>query len=688
MLSLSVRPGSALAENQADKMRPVILEFWKYRIQSNGGVHPWTAHNDGTRVFQEWVALMESARGKPASQKRAVGKALEQYVVGNHIHPLGALGTSVPVPGYDPGDFDMTLLVCSSLLQLYLDDRDLLTDATLEYLVRNVVRTWGQRSKSDFEVFFVSVPETENHVFMIESTRYLTNQLLWENTRRLPGLDRLRDSLVHAGVGLDNARGSLKTLLLQTMHKSMCNGFFEFNAQIYQRFTIHALDNLFTFAHDAALRDGAGCLLDFLAAEFAFQSYDAIRYGPYRRSSETYEDSALVSHDAACSFFAAQSGDFPWPRDPDKGIWHWQTGHSSIALFSTLLGYRIPDPILNFMQRRPAEYRAEVRSAYAGGGTRSRPTEIYYGGSNYLITGGGRYEKYGGPNFPTPSFWFGNAPWVYDVITRSSSVLLNPSVTKPKSVADILHFKGPQWRANNLSLYRRFVYGYAPTMEFNGSQWPQDLPASWTEAGDVVSTRDFDFRFVDRSRDGVYLVLSRLRPTRTWMQWSYQKYCRGTIEVVDTGRVSSIAELREKTLAHNTPSSRWISAWVRFQYTDFQGNRITLNPRYDGDREGIVRVDEAPEAGGGIEIALPFRFPWRGENVTDARPVSLAGFAPESPSRPLFKVELFSPWKGISALSDGSGNMYFYNPATGGYVLSNFREWWNPLRKVVGGLPD
>ena len=51
-------------------------------------------------------------------------------------------------------------------------------------------------------------------------------------------------------------------------------------------------------------------------------------------------------------------------------------------------------------------------------------------------------------------------------------------------------------------------------------------------------------------------------------------------------------------------------------------------------------------------------------------------------SPPHFQVEAYAPWRGTVALSDGNGNMYVYNPATGGYCLSNFREWWNPRRKI------
>ena len=53
---------------------------------------------------------------------------------------------------------------------------------------------------------------------------------------------------------------------------------------------------------------GAGCLLDYLSTLFAFQSYGSLRYGPYRRSSEAYQDTSLIGRDAACSFFASKAG--------------------------------------------------------------------------------------------------------------------------------------------------------------------------------------------------------------------------------------------------------------------------------------------------------------------------------------------------------------------------------------------
>ncbi len=694
---ITAAAADAPAGNQADQSRVEVLEAWKYLAAENHGVHAWNSENDASRVFQEWISIMTATKSGTPEERKRVGLALEKYVVGGNIGPLAFIGTTVPVPGYDQGDFDMTLLGYSSLLGLFLDDRLLLTDATLVHLIDKVARLWGQTPKAYFDVLFVSVPETENHLFMTESTRYLTNQILWENTRQLPQLAALRDSLIRSGVVIDNKQGILKRLLLKTMHQTMCKGFFEFNAQIYQRFTIHALDNLYSFAHDARIQDGAACLLDYLSTVFAFQSYGSIRYGPYRRSSEVYQDSSLIGRDAACSFFAVQSGAIPWPKEARKGIWRTRLSHSDMALFSTVLKYRIPDPILAYMQNRPAEYRAEIRSAYAGSGSRQRPTEVYYGSGNYLVTAGGRYEPYAGPNFPTYRYWFSDAPWIYDVITRSSSVLLDPSRERPQSRLDILHFKGTQWRANNLAVHRGFLYGYTGVDAYNSQEWPQNVPAKWLRPGEnpitdsTYTTRDFDFRFLDRSGSGVYIILGRLRPSATFLRWSYQKYLRGTIEIVDTSKVHSLSELRDTILARNSPTRHWPLGRRRYVYLDFEGNQIRLNSRYDGETDGIIRID--PPASDPSpkppDLALPFPFPWMGGRPASESPYSLAGFLlgkPEAPI-PLFQVELFSPWKGKAALSDGQGNMYVFHPGTGGYVLSNFREWWNP-RRMVGTSAD
>jgi len=298
--------------NKINLFRPLILNVWKDRILKNGGVHEWTSEHDGLRVFQEWVTLLELNRYASPARKKKVGADLEYYTVHGNMRSLSRIGTSLPLPGSPKADFDMSLLGCISLLGLFQHDTVLLTNRTYIHLLQNVTHLWGQQSKNYFDVLMLSFQETENHVFMIETTRYLTNQFIWENTRGLPQINELKDSLLTSHLVLDNKKGQLYSLLLKQMHQILKSGYFEFNAVVYQRFTVHALNNLYSFSSDSTIIRAAASVLDYTSTKFIFQSYRSIRLGPYRRHAEKYRNERMFLDDAVISFFGIQSGIFPY----------------------------------------------------------------------------------------------------------------------------------------------------------------------------------------------------------------------------------------------------------------------------------------------------------------------------------------------------------------------------------------
>ncbi|MEO7778759.1 MAG: hypothetical protein ABIY63_14595, partial [Fibrobacteria bacterium] len=139
-----------------------------------------------------------------------------------------------------------------------------------------------------------------------------------------------------------------------------------------------------------------------------------------------------------------------------------------------------------------------------------------------------------------------------------------------------------------------------------------------------------------------------------------------------------------------SPMGHWPLGPHRYTYVDFSGAPIQLDPDYAGEREGIVRAGEprsVPDQAAVPEMELPFSFPWMEAFASPDQRV-LAGFlGGGDPEPPQFTVDFRTPWKGKAALSDGHGNMYVFNPATGGYCLADFREWWNPIRKIHGSTP-
>ena len=144
------------AGNYAETNRAMTIKVWLGIVNQNGGIHAWNSEYDGMYVFQEWVALLSSVRDSSEGVKRRIGRKLEAYVVGGKIAPLSPMGTSLPIPGFSEGDFDMTLISCVTLLGLFERDSVLLTNRTYTHLLQKVMRVWGQNPKDNFDVLFFS----------------------------------------------------------------------------------------------------------------------------------------------------------------------------------------------------------------------------------------------------------------------------------------------------------------------------------------------------------------------------------------------------------------------------------------------------------------------------------------------------------------------------------------------------
>jgi hypothetical protein len=121
-------------------------------------------------------------------------------------------------------------------------------------------------------VFNFTIPETENHLLMVETSRYLKNQII---------IDELPD---HSHIGaLKDEQASVKEWLMHYMSGIMRHDFSEYNARPYQRYSHVALLNLVDFAEDPALRNAAAMALEYTMAKFAVGSRDGVRVVPYRR---------------------------------------------------------------------------------------------------------------------------------------------------------------------------------------------------------------------------------------------------------------------------------------------------------------------------------------------------------------------------------------------------------------------
>lgn len=679
----------AVADPDADwpgsRLRPKIFEAWMRRIDSAGGVYPWNRRYANGRVFQAWAALLAGVQEAAPSERQRMGQRLRDYVLGGPMLPLGRPGTTLPLPGSEVGDFDMALIGCVSLLGLFENDSLLIPNDVFVHLLKTVNGLFGQASQEEFEVGVLRFPETENHVFMTEGCRLLSNEMLLRNARQLPELMALRDSLEAAGVVIDNQGGPLRKLLLKAMAQILKQGFFEFNARVYQRFTVHALLNLHAFSHDSAVRDGAAITLDYLGALFALQSCEGVRWGPYRRSSEAYDDSSLYARDAVASFFAVHSGVYPWDDDPDTGLWRWNLAHAGMALWATLLPYRPPTAIRNLLRGDKGWYEAHVASGNMLASRHSHATESYAGGPGFVLSAGGPFEAYGGANFPTPGRAFEEAPWVYDVLNRPAALLWAPTLTQPRVLKDLLHLRGSMWRAPAAKVQghwqeRRVVMqglgdwgtwskhtslgpgaGVNPGLDSGeGGSMPDTVetpwhwPSQWDRVVSHTAPRTVkEGNYVDAftlSAPSSSLPLRDLLSLNLRLTWPEKPQ----------------QTLREKGLNF---------AALKGLFSTPSRSTGTLEIEASEETHAHDLFIPQPDT-------LPFVFPlWRGWEIDSLKP-SPALCRGQGHRLPHVQGYALGDSTRNFVCVDGAGHFYAFHAPSGAYTVANFSLWWRPLRRV------
>lgn len=142
------------------------------------------------------------------------------------------------------------------------------------------------------------LPETENHVLMIESSRFLINNLMRRDLNCTdPTLTSVCDPEVYPGSSelFDNERNGMVDWLLEYLQTTMREDFVEYNSRPYQRYAGVAIQNLYDMAcalenpcspGNLRVKTAARIVLDYIAAKFSVSSSTLKRLAPYRRKLE------------------------------------------------------------------------------------------------------------------------------------------------------------------------------------------------------------------------------------------------------------------------------------------------------------------------------------------------------------------------------------------------------------------
>lgn len=261
------------------------------------------------------------------------------------------------------------------------------------------------------ELPFFRIPESENHLLMIESSRYLTNQFMLENyLQQHPNKARA-----------ESEQKEVEDWLLEKMRRIVQYDFEEYNARPYQRYSLNSILNLYDFATDSKIREAAKAVLEMADAKFAAGSNRGRRFSPLQRLAECdgtgekeKQEARKLYNLAACndhqiSRFMALTGQVQllpaFPLAPDNltvldqqsvliGMHELPAGNSDLVNTMTST-YRLRPEILEMAVGRKVEWNEttqkleEVLQESTLQIVHHQGVEVYYSTPSFLLSAGG-----------------------------------------------------------------------------------------------------------------------------------------------------------------------------------------------------------------------------------------------------------------------------------------------------------
>ena len=431
----------------------------------------------------------------------------------------------------------------------------------------------------------IRIPESENHLLNIESSRFLTNQLmLVELGDSHPNVDVIREQ-----------QADVREWLLKRLKRISDSDFEEYNARPYQRYSINAIVNLVDFSFDAEVERAARIVLDQASAKFAVGSNRARRVAPYRRlaSADPFvKGPDQVHHQNLYNFarnsdhqvmrfivLAGQTQLFPAGRLP--------AGMLGELVNPAISRYRLPDPILELaVERRQILHQ---RISHHG-------WEAYTSAPSFLLSAGGIQTPYA-----NKVLVFGNA----DDKGIAVPTVLIPTAGATR-VAELIRFDGvgiAENRSNNTCVWDGFACGrnlVIPLDFFSGCiDSSSSTSGTWTFINSARCTR---------LAGGPHFYVAAYRRDCSWNDAACAAggLNSGILEVVDAPAASAETDAAYDTFKKDRRNALVFQEDARGgTYTTVDGSAIAFDAR-DAD---VISVNGLTIAGGawGVRVQPAIR---------------------------------------------------------------------------------
>lgn len=477
----------------------------------------------------EWVGKVENGTaGKVAFESNVkfisgtdiektnqiLKKAYSYSNVGTHTKPVRS------------GDYDFTLTTMTATVYNNLDNPALHED-TKKHIIKNVLNQEGNNHLNKRWLLGI-IPETENHILMTESSRYLKNQLVEKY-----GMSYSTDNM--KSKKYDNDLNGFNNWFVDHLSQFARNDFDEYNARPYQAYTVRAIQNMYDFADDPKVQKSAHIVMDYISARFATQSSELRRVVPFRRRQNYKDNDNLFEKDSQSARFAVLAGNYNGFDNNTDNKFAFPKGH---ILSPAMSKYKVPDAILDLMVDKGNN--PHFMTAH------HENTEIVYSEENFTVSAGGHYHDWSKLPFSSQE----------DGISMPTVIMLKG---QGPSLSNMIRFLGraDDGKVNNTGVYENFASGIRPV-------FPEKLEKELKESGKLVEKGNWKFAEIDN----VYVAFY------SHSQKSPDNYAPsvGFSEVVDKKEFSSLNDFINKVEKNNQGKS--FNHYGNNLYTTSRGKTI------------------------------------------------------------------------------------------------------------------
>lgn len=402
----------------------------------------------------------------------------------------------------------------------------------------------------------VNIPETENHLFMINSSKYLNNQLIMDDLKAAGDDD---DAEMY-----EDDQDDLEEWFLERLQDALSEEFIEYNSRPYARLTIGALYNLVDFARDDDLRLSAQMALDFILTKSFVGSHDSRRFVPFRRKRVAVRTTMIDPVDAAkhtglfdqveladalISFNLLYAGQTQQLPSGGKGIKNVSFGAARTMLPAITSFYRPEKFLVDLAINKPNLYQ---RFSYDS-------AEIYSSGPGFLISAGGITSglAYSGSGIEAVDLMF-RSDGEDDYGTAVPTTVFLSGANGRTTLDSLIRIEGQQSDSGDAGKFRTFDHNLCV---WNGFACglniviPPDLDAPACAKAAPPPAQP-EWRFIDTADCAAFTG----GPRRFVV--IYRQGCRGTdtgcrtnfgfVEVVEAG-VETLPAFIARTIAANPP---------------------------------------------------------------------------------------------------------------------------------------